>query len=140
MRRLTTILCSIAFMVCGISLAITTKSPPISDYKALNAATMSNMPVLDYSNVQLPLDMQLDQAKKDTDTVYITKTDTVKIPVTKVKRKKVYVPNPIVKRDTIYYIATHTVNKEDTVKHIYKLNRVDKEAFKQSIPLMGLVT
>lgn len=111
-------------MVCGLSLAISNSSSP--KYKELSAATPNSLPVLDLSKAQIPLDLQLSQVKdKERDTVYVTKTDTI-VQVTKVKRGKASAPKPIIKRDTIYYIATQMVNKEDTTCRYYKLHQADK--------------
>lgn len=69
MKYITTVLCAIAFAICGISLAITEhKDAGFKKHLALNAATMSSFDI-----PQLPLDLQLSMEKKysKTDTVYI---------------------------------------------------------------------
>ena len=69
MKKLTTILCSIAFMIAGISMAITVKDPSYanSGYKTMAAATLPSgvqLPNLDDSRLHVPLDLLLDEAKR----------------------------------------------------------------------------
>jgi hypothetical protein len=77
MRYITTILCTLAFLVAGISLAIQDKNDsPVFKHQTISAATVPN----GYSLPELPLDLQLDLEKKykTTDTVYVTQpSDTV---------------------------------------------------------------
>lgn len=125
MRRITTIICCIAFALSGISLANVA-----SKYKAANAAETTALPTIDVSKMQLPLDLQLNQLahNKDapvsvkTDTVYVEKTKLIKVRAPyKIKTKTVHVP--------VLYIATRTDNKEDTVNYnpavLYKVHKVD---------------
>lgn len=76
MRYITTILCTLAFLVAGISLAIQDNNDsPAFKHQTISAATV---PV--YSMPGLPLDLQLDLKNKykTTDTVYVTQpSDTV---------------------------------------------------------------
>ena len=87
MRYITTILCTLAFLVAGISLAVQdNNSSPVFKHQTISAATVPN-----YSLPGLPLDLQLDLKNKykETDTVYMP-SDTVfveKIKWVKSKRK-----------------------------------------------------
>ena len=76
MRYITTILCTLAFLVAGISLAVQDKNnSPVFKHQTISAAT-----VPEYSLPGLPLDLQLDLKNKykTTDTVYVTQpSDTV---------------------------------------------------------------
>lgn len=76
MRYITTILCTLAFLVAGISLAVQDNNDsPAFKHQTISAATV---PV--YSMPELPLDLQLDLKNKykTTDTVYVTQpSDTV---------------------------------------------------------------
>ena len=74
MRYMTTILCTLAFLVAGISLAVQdNNNSPVFNHQTISAATV---PV--YSLPELPLDLRLDMEKKykTTDTVYIP-SDTI---------------------------------------------------------------
>ena len=142
MRKVTTILCSIAFMISGIMMAITASDPsPGNNYKTVAAATpkmyIPTFPELkaDTGTIDLSDDLVRDIAKKKgvLDTVYITKTDTIKEQVTKVKWRKASAPTPVVKRDTIqvpvYYLATQVETKEDSTGQcipVYELRKVDE--------------
>jgi hypothetical protein len=143
MRKVTTIICSIAFMISGIMMAITASDPsPGTNYKTISAATPSQPLYIPYTiqktdtgTLDLSEDLVRDLAKKKglLDTVYITKTDTVKEEVTKVKWRKAPVPAPIVVRDTIreahYYLATQVGMKDgpkDQCIPIYEVHKVDE--------------
>lgn len=142
MRKVTTILCSIAFMVSGIMMAITASDPsPGNSYKTVAATTpkmyIPTFPELkaDTGTIDLSEDLLRDLAKKKgvLDTVYITKTDTIKEQVTKVKWRKAPAPTSVVKRDTIqvpvYYLATQVETKEDSTGQcipVYELRKVDE--------------
>ena len=124
MRKLTTILCSIAFAISGICLAdAVTKSDSIHGTQMM-AATM---PTVDMNKMQFPVDLQLNkraqESKVDTvrDTVYVSQTKSIEVNVPcRVKTKTVHVP--------VLYIATRMDNKEDSIKNdslpIYKLEKV----------------
>ena len=124
MRKLTTILCSIAFAISGICLAdAVTKSDSIHGTQMM-AATM---PTVDMNKMQFPVDLQLNKRaqenKVDTvrDTVYVSQTKSIEVNVPcRVKTKTVHVP--------VLYIATRMDNKEDSIKNdslpIYKLEKV----------------
>ena len=124
MRKLTTILCSIAFAISGICLAdAVTKSDSIHGTQMM-AATM---PTIDMNKMQFPVDLQLNKRaqenKVDTvrDTVYVSQTKSIEVNVPcRVKTKTVHVP--------VLYIATRMDNKEDSIKNdslpIYKLEKV----------------
>lgn len=148
MRKVTAVLCSIAFMISGIMMAITASDPsPGTGYKTMSAATMSQFsPVFpidnsDIATLSLSEDLVRDLAKQKgvLDTVYVTKTDTVKEQVTKVKVKKVPVPSNVMeinvtaRTDTIqvpvYYLATQVGNKEGPTGNcmqIYEVHKVDE--------------
>lgn len=128
-----TIICSLAFAVYGIAIALTPEKDN-TGYKSMYAATTDyTFPKIDLSTMQLPKDLSLDLAKKKaSDTVYITKTDTVTKQVTKVKLRKVSGPTRVV-HDTLYvpkfYLATRTGNKEgpaDKCISIYEVHQVDE--------------
>ena len=77
MKQVTTILCSLAFLIAGIFLAATqnAKLPEFSKHQTISAATLSAQQIS-----MLPLDVQLDLGKETqlTDSVKI-KTDTIYI-------------------------------------------------------------
>lgn len=125
MRRLTTIICCMAFALSGICLATMTSKSDLTT-SSVQAATL---PTIDMSKMSLPLDLQLNQTAQNkdstvsvkTDTVYVEKTKLVKVSAPhKVKTKTVHVP--------VLYIATRTDNKEDTVNcdstTLYKVHKV----------------
>ena len=123
-------------MVAGIFINAAENNSRISDYKSASAATLPQINPEMFSRVQLPLDLQLDQAKHNSsalDTVYITKTDTIEKQVPKVKWKRKTVPYPVVKTDTlyvpIYYLATQVGNKEGPTGEcvsVYELQKVNE--------------
>lgn len=130
-------------MISGIMMAITASDQsPGTGYKTITAATIqqpyfATTPIVatDTNTIELSEDLVRDLAKKRgvLDTVYITKTDTIKEQVTKVKWRKAPVPKPIVKRDTIqvpvYYLAKQVGNKEGPTGEcisVYEVHEVDK--------------
>ena len=133
MKRLTTIICSIAFAMLGIGLAIDNSShQKTQTLSAAEVLPYSYLP--DVSNVQLPLDLQLSQAKNATDTVFVTKTDTVIKQVTKVKWKKVHTPSPMVEKtkpDTVmvtapvYYLIKCKENSEGNDVSIFETQEIN---------------
>ena len=86
MKKLTTILCSLAFLLAGIQMANVAESPPDS-YNTASAATF-----------KLPLDVQLDLNKRLTDTVCVEIHDTVIVNNTEYVR----VSSPENTTDTLY--------------------------------------
>lgn len=85
MKRFTSILCSIAFAIFGVGLAITTldSNTTLSKAQTISAGTIQQLPefgvphgtaVLDYSS--MPLDFQLSQAKKASVDADITTAET----------------------------------------------------------------
>lgn len=110
MKKFNTMLCSIAFMIAGIALAITVTSSHGTGYKTMNAATIDHLNPAD-----LPRDFLLGHdnlLEPDTvhiyDTVYQTVHDTVHI-VKKFKKpwapkKKVFEPDSLPRKplDTLY--------------------------------------
>ena len=99
MRYLTTILCTLAFLAAGISLAVQDKNnSPTFKRQTITAATVPS-----YGLPGFPLDLQLDLEKKykKTDTVYITSqsTDTVFV------EKKVWIKPKQNAKHTMAYAA-----------------------------------
>ena len=76
MKYVTTILCTLAFLIAGISLAVQdNNNSSVFRHQTISAATVPS-----YSLPELPLDLQLDLKNKykETDTVYVTQpNDTV---------------------------------------------------------------
>lgn len=140
MRKITTILCSVAFLLSGVMMAITESNrSPGSGYKTVAAATVPQFssPIMriDTGTIDLPEDLVRDLAKRKgvLDTVFVTKTDTIKEQVTKVRWRKVPAPKPIVERDTVhvpvYYLATQVGNKEGPKGEcvsVYEVHKVDE--------------
>jgi hypothetical protein len=144
-------------MISGIMMAITASDPsPGTSYKTISAATLPQSyiptyPVLkcDTGMLDLSEDLVRDLAKRKgvLDTVYITKTDTIKEQVTKIKWRKAPVPSPVVVRDTIvethYYIAKQVGMKEgpkDECIPVYEVHKVDEicpETINSSVQLMN---
>ena len=62
MKRLTTVILAIAFMIAGVSAAFMDFSPPGN--KNLMAATLPQQPLMWNNNGALPLDLQLDLDKR----------------------------------------------------------------------------
>lgn len=148
MRRITTIICCIAFAISGIMLAKTAADQSPGDgYKSVAAATMTQIPkVFSYERPATAFDVESGQfdlsedlvrelaaQKGILDTVYVTKTDTIREQITKIKWRKGPAPPPIVVRDTIretqYYIATQVGMKEgptDECIPVYEVHKVDE--------------
>lgn len=140
MRKLTTILCSIAFAISGICLA----KVAATSNTTTTTVSAANVPTLDISNVKMPIDLLLDQKaqKNDSikppgkvDTVYVEKPKLVKVHAPrKIKTKTVHVP--------VLYIATRTDVKEDTVSNdslplykVQKIGKIDLKKFNSSIDI-----
>lgn len=144
MRKFASIVCSVAFMISGVMMALTASdpSPGNTGYKTMAAATVTQYPAVtfpvtsaDTSIVDIPEDLVRDLAKRKgvLDTVCITKTDTIIEQVTKVKWLKAPAPKPIVVRDTIreahYYLATQVGKKEGPTGEcvsVYEVHKVDE--------------
>ena len=131
MKKLTTILCSIAFAISGICLANAAIKSNATYGTQIVAATM---PPVNLSTMQLPVDLQLNKLaqsnKVDTvrDTVYVPQAKSIEVNVPcRVKTKTVHVP--------VLYIATRTDVKEDTVDHkptyMYKVHKVGEYDLKK---------
>lgn len=138
MKKITTILCSICFMICGIAISgVSTNSPPniFPGNQTAYAQHPNFIPeMVKFDVSQLPLDLRLGHVEeKVPDTVYITKTDTIKEQVTKVKWRQAPAPDPVIKVDTIqvpvYYLATQVGVKEEPTDTsqviIYEVHKVD---------------
>lgn len=148
MKKAMTILCSIAFAISGITMAL--HSGNISPGVKGNTIAAAPMPHYVFPKVQLdtctldiPEDLIRDLAKRKgvLDTVYVTKTDTIKEQVTKVKWKKIPASSPVMeinvtashRTDTIqvpvYYLATQVGNKEGPTGEcisVYEVHKVDE--------------
>lgn len=152
MKRITSVLCCIAFAISGIMMAVTASDPsPGTGYKTMAAATIPYVTPLPGTNAVLPQGLSLDLAKNESPN-NIEQTSVVvdsfaidslkqriieleknKRQVTKVKWRQAPAPDPIVKCDTIYqtryYLATQTGSKEDDSGiciPIYEIRQVDK--------------
>ena len=157
MKRFTTILCSIAFLISGALLALRNiDTGYTSGYKTVSAATLPQYqtPQFGNSGVVLPLDLLLDQAKKNVPEASVVTADDLdlmvqeslknrikylesKKQVTKVKWLKAPAPPPIVEtklvHDTvyktvevpIYYLATQKNGPGDCTT-VYELRQVDE--------------
>ena len=126
MRKLTTILCSIAFAISGICLAKVTATSNTTT----TTVSAANVPTLDMSSVKMPVDLLLEKQVHESDsikptgrvdTVYVERPKLVKVRAPrKIKTKTVHVP--------VLYIATRMDNKEDSIKNdslpVYKLEKV----------------
>ena len=107
MKRLTTIILAVAFMIAGVSAAFMDYSPPSG--KTLMAATLPQQPPLMWNtNGKLPLDLQLDLDKRlsrETPTVNENRVDTIY--VDKIKWKTRYKTVPA--RTTAREVGSHMV-------------------------------
>ena len=156
MKKALTILCSFAFALSGVMMAITASDPsPGQSYKAISAATLPqhvlSIPSANTGTIALPQDLLLDLAKKQSLNGSAEKTtadvnsaivDSLKQhivdleqkrQVTKVKWRRAPAPAPIVERDTIrvpvYYLATQVGNKEGPTGEcisVYEVHKVDE--------------
>lgn len=146
MNKIVSLMCSFAFALSGVMMAIIASDPsPGINSKAVQASVLPtyNFPVVGSTTPKLDLseDLVRDLAKNKglLDTVYITKTDTVRTKITKIKVKKVPVPSNVIevnvpaRRDTIlvpvYYLARQVGNKEgptgDCIS-VYEVHKVDE--------------
>lgn len=152
MRKITSIVCCICFALFGKYLAnVASDQSPGTGYNTIAAATPTEtqafMPkVFTYDRpitafdvesgqYDLPDDLVRDIARSKglSDTVYITKTDTIREQVTKIRWRDGPAPPPVVVRDTIreahYYIATQVGMKEgptDECIPVYEVHKVDE--------------
>lgn len=152
MRKVTTILCSTMFLVCGILMAITSGKSPGTGYKSMSAATLYipsqdtntiELPTLPYSSSMSVEEKSLnDGADMTTARVASETIDSLQQrveelertrQVTKVKWCRAPAPEPIVVRDTIreahYYLATQTGTKEGPGGEcipVYEVHKVDE--------------
>ena len=118
-------------MISGIMLATANSSQ--TGYKTMAAATSTfTQTIPKLSDLSEDLVRDLAKQKGVQDTVYITKTDTIKEQVTKVKWRKAPVPAPIAP-DTIqvpvYYLVTQVGNKEGPTGEcisVYEVHKVDE--------------
>lgn len=156
MNKAVSILCSIAFLLSGVMMAITASDPsPGTGYKTMTAATLPRyqIPSGDTNTMvlpNLPQDLLLDLAKKQG--LNTTEKTTVDVnseivdslkqriidleqtrQVTKVKWRRAPAPAPIVKTDTIqvpvYYLATQVGTKEGPTGKcisVYEVHKVDE--------------
>ena len=117
MKRLTTIILAIAFMIAGVSAAFMDYSPPGN--KTLMAATLPQQPLMWNNNGVMPLDLQLDLDKRlsrETPTVNESRTDTVY--VDKVKWKTRYRYKTVSDRTAAREVGEHlTAVTPDSLPH-----------------------
>ena len=129
MRKFTTTLCSIAFAVSGICLAVTESNKSLSMPGNMTAVAQPVYPTIDISKVQLPKDLSLDLKKQKSDTVFATKHDTVY--VTKNVASNSGKVRVRVKYRTLYksklYIAipSDKGSSVDSTDFVYHLHKVD---------------
>lgn len=128
MKRFTTALCSIAFAISGICLAVQ-ESNQLSMPGNMTAVASPTIPTLNLENMRLPKDLQLDLVKhngtyRDSvvkhDTVYVEKTTPKRAKArVRVKHKTLYVP--------VLYIATpkDTGSSEDSTEITYRVHKVE---------------
>lgn len=106
MKRLTTVILAIAFMIAGVSAAFMDFSPPGN--KTLMAATLPQQPLVWNNNGAMPLDLQLDLDKRlsrEAPTVIESRTDTVY--VDKVKWKTRYRYKTVFDRTAAREVGEH---------------------------------
>lgn len=121
-------------MVAGISLAVSGNTSVLTR-STISAATTYNIPKIDVSQMHMPLDLLLDQAKK----AGLEEATTIKEPeVTKVDTHTVKVP-VVVERTVeipVLYIATPADNKGDPPDDtpMYSVHKLDGGAIGITIP------
>ena len=121
-------------MVAGISLAVNGNTSVLTK-STISAATTYNIPKIDVSQMHMPLDLLLDQAKK----AGLEEATTIKEPeVTKVDTHTVKVP-VVVERTVevpVLYIATPADNKGDPPDDtpMYSVHKLDGGAIGITIP------
>lgn len=117
MKRLTTIILAVCFMIAGVSAAFMDYSPPSN--KTLMAATLPQQPLMWNNNGVMPLDLQLDLDKRlsrETPTVNESRTDTVY--VDKVKWKTRYRYKTVSDRTAAREVGEHlTAVTPDSLPH-----------------------
>lgn len=130
MKKFTTVLCSIAFLLSGVVTMLHGGDLSPGTQEVMAATTMNLLP-----NANLPIGFESNQFKKNEivhDTICIHDT----IRVTNTKYNKVSVPYYITKRDTAYipvpllFVATQRVREEqtqDTTTVMYNIRAVDSE-------------
>ena len=133
MRPVLTILCTIIFGICGISLAVAEKEHASATQQTIRAATLMSPPMVMPDLSKLPLDIQLDLEKKYTkiDTVYVPQEYVVvgksKVNNQTPKRarirakaatKRMGLSNPAVEPDTVVKNQIRGVREEQTLDSI----------------------
>ena len=130
MKKLTIVLCSIAFLLSGVVTMLHGGDLSPGTQEVMAATTMNLLP-----NANLPIGFESNQFNKNEivhDTICIHDT----IRVTNTKYNKVSVPYYITKRDTAYipvpllFVATQRVREEqtqDTTTIMYDIRAVDSE-------------
>lgn len=118
MKRFNTLLCSIAFAIAGICMAVTGVTIPSPPVMTVNA---TQSPVLDFSMAKLPKNLEISKGEQKSDTVYIHDTvpDTKKSIVrtkTLVKERILYTP--------VLYIASPVEKKDSTINYKYHVDKV----------------
>lgn len=137
MKKLTTLLCCVSLMICGVSLAMYEKGNPLT-HATLTAATTYTVPKFTVDEVRslLPLDIRLDQEKasKPADTLETTNQSVSE--VTKVDNHVVKAPMVIERtiEVPVLYIAT-PVSQPDSVPYKYDVHRVSDDDVGISEPI-----
>ena len=120
MKKLTTIVCSMCFMIAGVCLVLSKQT--ISTGNSLYAAELPQMVIPTHMDESaLPLDLQLDLAKhiESPDTVFVETHDTIYVPFKKPKLKRrnskgkklLTEPDSVVtkSKDTLYVPALYII-------------------------------
>ena len=118
MKRFNTLLCSIAFAIAGICMAVTGVQSPSLPVMTVNA---TQSPVLDFSMAKLPKHLEISGGEQKSDTVYIH--DTVPDLKKGVVRSKTLVKERIL-YTPVLYIATPVEKKDSTVDYKYRVDKV----------------
>lgn len=130
MKQFTSIVMTLLFAIAGVTLAISNYESRRTDgYNAMSAAVLPNFgfPKIDTNTMVIPQGFSPNLKKQSPDTEELT-TQNITIDslrnrieylekkgqVTKVIRRKVRVPTPVVEKDTvrIYYLATQVSSRE----------------------------
>lgn len=117
MKKITTVICALAFMISGITMAISTTEKTLNSYKTISAAQPMTLP-------QLPLNFQPMESKNNVDTVY---RDTGRVDtIYKYKTKYVKVRRPTHTTDVPSTPAIPDRLVQDTVSNKMTLGREEQ--------------
>lgn len=128
MKRFTTTLCSIAFMISGIMMALHTSDNNQPQF-GMTAQAATLYPTISYPDLNMGRIESLPisgEAIERTDTVYIH--DSIPVPTNKIQKVPVpkYITKYVTKTDTICYLATQVGNKEGPSNNEYVFYEVHK--------------